>query len=262
MVHGECSPMHRMKKMVIEDNEVNSTRIKQIILKIVEYLVWSAGGASMTYICLSDQKTEDKVVALGIIAVIMVIMFLIFALNVDNKGNIIDDSKSSPRPQRPVVNSSAGQLSNGMKTSARISRNTNTAAGNPLDRKPISVERKEQQTLNNKNVKKLVLINEEGDILLEWSLEGKTAIIIGKSTDNEKVDIDLECSAFAQLISKQHAVLNYTDGGWYVDDIDSKNGTRVKKLYQNSILDVKLVGAVEVEAGDIIYIANTMLQLK
>lgn len=216
----------------------------------------------MTYICLSDQKTEDKVVALGIIAVIMIIMFLIFTLNVDHKGNIIDDSRSSSRPQRPATNPSGGQISNGMKTNARISRNTNTAAGNPLDRKPISVERKEQQTLNNKNVKKLVLINEEGDILLEWSLEGKTAIIIGKNTDNEKVDIDLECSAFAQLISKQHAVLNYTDGGWYVDDIDSKNGTRVKKLYQNSILDVKLVGAVEVEAGDIIYIANTMLQLK
>lgn len=69
-------------------------------------------------------------------------------------------------------------------------------------------------------------------------------------------------SAFAQMISKQHAVLNYTDGGWYIDDIDSKNGTRVKKLNQNAILDLKLVGAVEVSVGDIIYIANTMLQLR
>jgi len=86
--------------------------------------------------------------------------------------------------------------------------------------------------------------------------------IARKNTEKEKVDIDLECSAYANMISKQHAVLNYTNGGWYIDDIDSKNGTRVKKMNQNSILDVKLVGTVEIEYGDIIYIANTMLQLK
>ena len=76
------------------------------------------------------------------------------------------------------------------------------------------------------------------------------------------MDIDLSGSAMAQMISKQHAVLNYTDNGWYVDDIDSRNGTRVKKKNQSALLDVKLVGAVEVEAGDIIYIANAMLQLR
>ena len=47
-----------------------------------------------------------------------------------------------------------------------------------------------------------------------------------------------------------------------MDDIDSRNGTRVKKKNQSALLDVKLVGAVEVEAGDIIYIANAMLQLR
>ena len=97
---------------------------------------------------------------------------------------------------------------------------------------------------------------------MEWSLERKTSLIIGKSADGEIVDIDLSGSAVAQMISKQHAVLNYTEKGWYVDDIDSKNGTRVKKLTQNSIMDVKLVGAIEVEVGDIIYIANTMLQIQ
>lgn len=64
------------------------------------------------------------------------------------------------------------------------------------------------------------------------------------------------------MISKQHAVLNYTEKGWYIDDIDSKNGTRVKKATQNAIMDVKLVGAIEVEPGDIIYIASTMLQIQ
>jgi pSer/pThr/pTyr-binding forkhead associated (FHA) protein len=97
---------------------------------------------------------------------------------------------------------------------------------------------------------------------MEWSLQNQTSLIIGKSTDKEPVDIDLSGSAVAQMISKQHAVLNYTDKGWFIDDIDSKNGTRVKKASQNAIMDVKLVGAIEVERGDIIYIASTMLQIQ
>ena len=66
----------------------------------------------------------------------------------------------------------------------------------------------------------------------------------------------------SQMISTQHAVLNYTNDGWCIDDIDSKNGTRVRKLSQNAIMDVKLVGSVQLVAGDIIYIASTMLQLR
>ncbi len=155
--------------------------------------------------------------------------------------------------------------------SARISRNpviqeeehkTQIQQSNPLDRRPMSAEKKMQHEHKKTKAGKVVLINEEGRGLMEWSLERKTSLIIGKSMGGETVDIDLSGSAVAQMISKQHAVLNYTEKGWYVDDIDSKNGTRVKKLMQNSIMDIKLVGAVEVEAGDIIYIANTMLQIQ
>ena len=78
----------------------------------------------------------------------------------------------------------------------------------------------------------------------------------------EKKNIDWSNLGFGYIKTDKRYVANYTNGGWYIDDIDSKNGTRVKKLYQNSIMDVKLVGTVEVECGDIIYIANTMLQLK
>lgn len=113
-----------------------------------------------------------------------------------------------------------------------------------------------------RTVRELVLINEEGDVLYTWDIRGKTSLIIGKSTQKEPVDIDLSMSAMGQMISKQHAVLNYTNEGWCIDDIDSKNGTRVRKLSQNAIMDVKLVGSVQVTVGDIIYIASTMLQLR
>ena len=113
-----------------------------------------------------------------------------------------------------------------------------------------------------KPVRELVLINEEGDVLFTWDIRGKTSLVIGKSTQKEPVDIDLSMSAMSQMISKQHAVLNYTNDGWCIDDIDSKNGTRVRKLSQNAIMDVKLVGSVQLAVGDIIYIASTMLQLR
>ena len=113
-----------------------------------------------------------------------------------------------------------------------------------------------------KPVRELVLINEEGDVLFTWDIRGKTSLVIGKSTQKEPVDIDLSMSAMSQMISKQHAVLNYTNDGWCIDDIDSKNGTRERKLSQNAIMDVKLVGSVQLAAGDIIYIASTMLQLR
>ena len=111
-------------------------------------------------------------------------------------------------------------------------------------------------------LRELVVNNEEGDVLFTWDIRGKTSLVIGKSTQKEPVDIDLSMSAMSQMISKQHAVLNYTNDGWCIDDIDSKNGTRVRKLSQNAIMDVKLVGSVQLAAGDIIYIASTMLQLR
>ena len=178
----------------------------------------------------------------------------------------------SSKPLRTSSGSSVN-ASNSSGQSARISRNAQAMQenvsfvgsqqqDNPLDRKPRSVEKREQYEKNRQPASKVVLLNEEGTALMEWSLQRQTSFIIGKSSDKEPVDIDLSGSAVAQMISKQHAVLNYTDKGWFIDDIDSKNGTRVKKASQNSIMDVKLVGAIEVERGDIIYIASTMLQIQ
>ena len=187
---------------------------------------------------------------------------------------VFDRNKKPAATGRQPVRTSSG--SSVTDQGARISRNAqsmqeNVAARpayqeqqmeNPLDRKPRSVEKREQYEKNRQPASKVVLLNEEGTALMEWGLQSQTSLIIGKSTDKEPVDIDLSGSAVAQMISKQHAVLNYTDKGWFIDDIDSKNGTRVKKASQNAIMDVKLVGAIEVERGDIIYIASTMLQIQ
>ena len=106
----------------------------------------------------------------------------------------------------------------------------------------------------------VVLLNEEQQSIMEWKLAGKAALVIGKSTETDVVDIDLSTSTHAQMISKQHAVLNYTPKGWCVEDIDSKNGTKVKR--GNDMIDLAVAGSVELQAGDIIYVAMTMLQLR
>lgn len=164
--------------------------------------------------------------------------------------------KNKRMPDQYEVKGNAQMLQQGNREQAAVVRQQ----VNPLDQVPISAQKKGMPAMA--RISYVALIGEQGNELLKWSLEGKTAIVIGKGTEAEPVDIDLSGSAMAQMISKQHAVLNYTDNGWYVDDIDSRNGTRVKKKNQSALLDVKLVGAVEVEAGDIIYIANAMLQLR
>ncbi len=233
---------------------------RKITMEIVKAVVYIVLGIIAGAIINSSITVLVKVVCVvGIIciAALLAALFIVMGNKKENKGT--------------------GRISN-VESSARISRNignqepiiresvqpSNPAQlqSNPLDRRPMSAAKKEQHERNKTGAKRVVLINEEGQTLMEWSLERKTSLIIGKSADGEIVDIDLSGSAVAQMISKQHAVLNYTEKGWYVDDIDSKNGTRVKKLTQNSIMDVKLVGAIEVEVGDIIYIANTMLQIQ
>ncbi|MBR4083900.1 MAG: FHA domain-containing protein [Lachnospiraceae bacterium] len=237
----------------------------KIAMEIIKAILYIALGIIAGAIINSTITTLIKVLCvLGIvlIAALIAAMFIIMGNKKENKGTgRISNVESSARISRNMplpenlVRDSARLASSNQAQQAQIQ-------SNPLDRRPMSATKKEQHERNKTGAKKIVLINEEGQTLMEWSLERKTSLIIGKSADGEEVDIDLSGSAVAQMISKQHAVLNYTEKGWYVDDIDSKNGTRVKKLTQNSIMDVKLVGAIEVEAGDIIYIASTMLQIQ
>lgn len=235
---------------------------QKIAMEIIKTIVYITLGIIAGAIINSSITTIVKVVCvMGILllATLLTVLFIVMGNKKENKGvSRISSVESNARISRNVTmpeNMARANIQQSSPSPAQVQ-------SNPLDRRPMSAAKKEQHERDKTGAKKIVLINEEGQTLMEWSLERKTSLIIGKSADGEIVDIDLSGSAVAQMISKQHAVLNYTEKGWYVDDIDSKNGTRVKKLTQNSIMDVKLVGAIEVEAGDIIYIASTMLQIQ
>ena len=224
---------------------MKSSFIKEYIFGIIQAIIWIVIGTLS--ILLVQQNTELYMQILVIAADIVLVAAAELGLTF---------MKNKRMPDQYEVKGNAQMLQQGNREQAAVVRQQ----VNPLDQVPISAQKKGMPAMA--RISYVALIGEQGNELLKWSLEGKTAIVIGKGTEAEPVDRDLSGSAMAQMISKQHAVLNYTDNGWYVDDIDSRNGTRVKKKNQSALLDVKLVGAVEVEAGDIIYIANAMLQLR
>lgn len=210
--------------------------IKKYLIGVAETIIWVAAGCLFMYLMQTDRKAIYKILfSIIMFAAILAEKWCICWLaNKQNETQTVEKIKKAGTVKRQIIN--------------------------PLDDMPVSAQKKENPISNKINA--IALVGEQGNVLLEWTLAGKTSLVIGKGTNKEPVDIDLAETAMGQLVSKQHAVLNYTDNGWYVDDIDSKNGTRVKKRNQSAFLDVKLVGAVEVEIGDIIYIANTMLQLR
>lgn len=106
----------------------------------------------------------------------------------------------------------------------------------------------------------IILKNDEGYDIKTWNVGKAHSLVIGKSS-RVRVDIDLREASQSALISKNHAILNKTDNGWFLEDLGSINGTGVQKLSDNRKIKVK-ASPVKVESGDIIYIATTALLIK
>jgi pSer/pThr/pTyr-binding forkhead associated (FHA) protein len=240
---------------------LQNTRGKNLILKIAECFLWAILGAVAILVAQAAIAIWLKLIIIILIMAAMV-MYCLFTCGMPVK-NIDEYSKVSAARQdtvpKPMIQNSSARITREVRPEEKKQQvvvNTNSSI------RPLQEQQGKVNIITKRHIKTIVLINEEGKALTEWNLASKAGMVIGKGTDKEPVDIDLTCSAYAQMISKQHAVLNYTGEGWCIDDIDSKNGTRVKKLNRNAILDLKLVGTVELDVGDIIYIANTILQLR
>ena len=109
-------------------------------------------------------------------------------------------------------------------------------------------------------IRELVLLDEKDKPLKAWNLSGRTALIIGRKNQEEEVDIDLGDCEYSALIEPQHAVLNFSEERWYLEDISQENGVRIRKAEDG--VNYRLTGRpCRVGAGDVIYIANTKLLL-
>ena len=127
----------------------------------------------------------------------------------------------------------------------------------------ISLSRTLEETGNIKTgmgIERLILLDEQNKPVKSWDMTGRTAMLIGRSGGEEDVDVDLEDCAYSSFIDFLHAALNFAQDQWYVEDLGSQNGIKIRKVVDGECY--KVMGRpCRVEAGDILYIANTRLLL-
>ena len=101
-------------------------------------------------------------------------------------------------------------------------------------------------------VTEVVLLNDENQPLATWTLYGKISMVIGRDVGENQVNI----------IEVEHAVLNYSAGCWYVEDLASKNGVMVQKCADGRKYKLAPNQPCKLTAGDILYIGLARLQLR
>lgn len=116
------------------------------------------------------------------------------------------------------------------------------------------------------SLSRINLLNEQDNIIKSWDLYGKTALVIGKDRKNQYnkvtlVDINLNDCAYATLIDVEHAVLNYSNGCWYIEDLHSKNGISIQKKMEAKKYKLSPAEPYKLEKGDTIYLGLTKLQV-
>ncbi len=109
------------------------------------------------------------------------------------------------------------------------------------------------------SIRELILLDENEKPVKAWDLAGKVSLVIGRDSPQEPVDVDLAECEYSALIDEQHAVLNYCMDAWYVEDLNSQNGIRVRKIDDGLCYRVMKSKPCRLAPGDIIFIANTML---
>ena len=106
----------------------------------------------------------------------------------------------------------------------------------------------------NPEISTLVLLGEDNRPIRIWDLTGKIGLLVGKSSDAYQVDIDLADTDYSSFIDPEHAVINYQDSGWWIQDTSNRNGVSIlrkgKELLMGNQSQTKL------EPGDIICVAQ------
>ena len=121
---------------------------------------------------------------------------------------------------------------------------------------------KRKKNKSKQGIQELLLLDEEGNEISAWHIGGKTSVLIGRDEHKENVDINLQNTEYGGMVDRQHAVLNYVDGQWYIEDLGSRNGVRIRKGEDERIYQVSKEHLCKVNAGDIIFIGNTILAAK
>ena len=111
-------------------------------------------------------------------------------------------------------------------------------------------------------VTEVVLLNEEDQPLATWPLYGKVSMVIGRDVGENQADINLNSSTYASTVDVEHAVLNYTGGTWYVEDLASKNGVSVQTKKDGRKYRLASFQPCKLDSGDIIHVGLVRLLIR
>lgn len=125
-----------------------------------------------------------------------------------------------------------------------------------------SLPTKRKRGANGRGIQELLLLDEEGNEISAWHIGGKTSLLIGRDEHKENVDINLQNTEYGGMVDRQHAVLNYAAGQWYIEDLGSRNGVRIQDAKDGKLYQVSKEHPCRINAGDIIFIGNTRLRAK
>jgi len=121
---------------------------------------------------------------------------------------------------------------------------------------------KEEISEDESNISGIELVNEDNEIIKTWNIGERISFLIGKSTVDDEVFIDLNASIYSTLIENNHAVLNYAAGKWYIEDLSSKSGVSIQKIDDGKKYRIVKDTPCELKKGDTIFISKVKLLLK
>lgn len=111
-------------------------------------------------------------------------------------------------------------------------------------------------------LRELVLLSEENTEMAGWDLFGRTALVIGRDMGENQVDVNLADVTYASFIDIEHAVMNYAGEQWYIEDLHSENGVKIKKRGSKGRYKLAPEKPCKLDPGDVIFIAQTKLLVR
>jgi len=103
------------------------------------------------------------------------------------------------------------------------------------------------------------IIGPEGNYEKEWCISGAMSLLIGKDTASGEADIDLSDTQYGRFISNEHAVVNFSQGQWYIEDLGAANGTGIRKKSEDYATRLKPNVSYKIDPGDTIYISKAKI---
>lgn len=113
-----------------------------------------------------------------------------------------------------------------------------------------------------KEISEILLLGEEDNITAVWDIYGKTSIVFGKESRENQIDINLKNTDYAGTVDGEHAVMNYSNGSWYIEDLESENGTRIQRGGEGEKYRVSSREPCKVEKNDIIYLGLAPIKIR